>query len=356
MFMQSDHDHLSLVRTATEVSLREAIGPVRDVALLDAPALLNVGDTMIWAGQLAYMKRLGLNVRYIADMHSYDPLRLRRSLPDGGAVLLRGGGNFGDIWVGHQNFREDVARDLPDYRIVQLTQSVKFNNPGRAVQANRILGGHPDFHLLVRDELSLERASKGLPDVATSLSYDMALGWEPTRPINAPRDRVLAIAREDREAASGLAAAAPHWQMPHPLQVTDWVSAAARPRQWHATRKMLHTNGKVVLRKRTGKAPWVHVPTSPQALVERQLDYLNSWNLRWATRLFGQSRAIVTDRLHAHVMAALLGIPHVVLDNDHGKVSTVFEAYTGQFAGAFYATSLEEARDLLYRLSDDGDQ
>lgn len=346
MITQKDADHLASLRAQTETVLREAIGDHKDVALLDAPALVNVGDSLIWAGQLAYMKRLGYRVRYISDMQSFDERRLRKALPDGGAVLFRGGGNFGDVWVGHQEHRERVSTLLRDYRIVQLTQSVLFHDADRAKEANEVLGALPDFKLLVRDELSLQRASEHLPDVERTACLDMAIGWdpEPDPTVDANMERAVVIAREDREGASGLARAARSWQSPYEVLVTDWGQHVAVPQKWHRTREQLRLNRKMVAAKR--KISPI-VPALSQAGVERRIAYLNDWNVSSAVDLFRTARGIAVDRLHAHVIAARLGIPHVVLDNDHGKISAVFHAYTGQFSSAHYATTTEDAHALL---------
>lgn len=343
MFTQEDANHLESIRSATATSILDAVGDAQDVALLDAPALINVGDSMIWNGQVAYMRRLGYRVRYISDMQSYDARRLRKAMPNGGVVLLRGGGNFGDVWVGHQKFREIVARELPDYKIVQLTQSVLFRDSERAALANEVLGSHPDFHLLVRDKLSFERARAQLPDVAASMSYDMAFGWDPGVIAGGSKDRAVVIARDDREASSGLLKASSEWAESFPIAVTDWVRHNEHPAGWNRARAVLKFNGRVLAR--TGKTPLF--PTLPQIYIERRLSYLNNWNVEWATVLFSSARALVVDRLHAHVLASLMGIPHVVLDNDHGKISTVFNAYSGGFSTARYTTSTEEARELL---------
>ncbi|WP_314139196.1 polysaccharide pyruvyl transferase family protein [uncultured Plantibacter sp.] len=343
MLTPADAAHLEDVRARTAESLSKAIGSAQDVALLDAPSLINVGDSMIWEGQVAYMKRLGLSIRYRSDMQSYSAARLRRALPEGGVVLLRGGGNFGDVWLGHQAFRERVARDLPDIPIVQLTQSVLFRDPARAAEANRILGAHPAFTLLVRDELSYRRAAEQLPDVQKVMSYDMALGWDPSIPVTALRDRAVVIARDDREASSGLLAAASSWEASYEVMVTDW-GHNVHPQRWADTRGRLSANGKKVSRRRRFHLPF---PVLSQSAVEADLAYLNTWNVDYAVGLFSSAKAMVVDRLHAHVLASLLGIPHVVLDNDHGKISTVFEAYTGGFSTARYTTSTVEAREIL---------
>lgn len=349
MFTQKDADHLAALRSQTETVLREAIGDTKDVALLDAPTLVNVGDSLIWAGQLAYMERMGYRVRYISDMNSFDERRLRRALSEGGTILLRGGGNFGDVWKGHQDHRERIAQMFPEHRIVQLTQSVMFRDPERAKRANAILGAHPNFRLLVRDELSMQRATELLPNVHSTPCLDMALGWDP-RPeakIKPKRNRVLVIARDDREASSGLAKAAPKWTEAFDVTVTDWGSHAPVNEKWWRLRKQLKLHQHALqLRRKTRRL----FPALPQRVLVRWIQYMNTWNIDSAVDIFQDAQAVVVDRLHAHIIAARLGIPHVVLDNDHGKISTVYNAYTGQFSTAHYATSVDEARELLSNL------
>jgi pyruvyl transferase EpsO len=51
----------------------------------------------------------------------------------------------------------------------------------------------------------------------------------------------------------------------------------------------------------------------------------------------------VTDRLHAHILSVLLDLPHVVLDNNYGKVSGFMSCWTAGFPGVSTATSLPEA-------------
>jgi pyruvyl transferase EpsO len=70
-----------------------------------------------------------------------------------------------------------------------------------------------------------------------------------------------------------------------------------------------------------------------------------SWDSRWGFRrrlyarfaaervlrrceLLARGRAVVTERLHAHVLCVLMGIPHVVLDNTYGKIRSFYETWT----------------------------
>lgn len=339
----SDRALLGELQQATLGVLAATVGPGKDVALLDAPNLRNVGDSLIWAGQREYFRRLGLRTRYVADRRIYDPAAVRAALPSGGTILLNGGGTFGDLWETHQSHREQIASDLPDYKIVQLPQSVWFQSAQRAHQANRLLGAHPDFHLLVRDRESAARARAQLPDIATSYCWDMALGWRPPQArTEAGRDGVLVLARTDLEGTSGLSSADLANALGRPVPSVDWHNRGVAKAAWHTLRLVPRFVHRFALLRR----PAFHRPTTAA------LAGINRINIDGGVRLVRGAGLMVVDRLHAHILAVHLGIPHVLLDNSYGKVKAVYDDYTGQFSTAHYARDVDEAIALAADLHD----
>jgi pyruvyl transferase EpsO len=51
--------------------------------------------------------------------------------------------------------------------------------------------------------------------------------------------------------------------------------------------------------------------------------------LRRGIRLLTQGRRVVTDRLHAHILCVLLDMPHAIIDNSYGKLSSFVETWEG---------------------------
>ncbi|RPF19854.1 polysaccharide pyruvyl transferase family protein [Myceligenerans xiligouense] len=330
------------IRQATLVKLEAVVGTNRDVALLQAPTHPNVGDTLIWLGELAYFKTLGLRVRYVSDLSSYDPVALRRCLPPDGAILITGGGNFGDLWYDHQQDREQVAHDFLDRRIVQLPQSVWFESPERAARSNAALRHHLDLTVLVRDRASGARMAEQLADVATGYCWDMALGWAPPRFSASARPRQpLVLARVDTEASSGLAAAVAEGRLGFDADVVSWRHHGPQDLARRALRALpLASNRLAPLR---GAAMQPHL--------RRTIAGIHALNMRRGLRLFANRPFAVVDRLHAHVLAGLLGVPHVVLDNSYGKIGAVHDEYTHVLPGAHFARSIDEAAALAQALS-----
>jgi pyruvyl transferase EpsO len=57
-----------------------------------------------------------------------------------------------------------------------------------------------------------------------------------------------------------------------------------------------------------------------------------------------------TDRLHAHVLSLLQGIPHVIEDNATGKVSAFHDTWTNACTLTHWADSPAEAAELSTHL------
>jgi exopolysaccharide biosynthesis predicted pyruvyltransferase EpsI len=332
-----DRATLADLRSRTIDVLVDVIGRGTTVALLDAPNQRNVGDSMIWAGEVEYFKALDLNVVHVTDLESYDQTAVRSVLPTDGVILIHGGGNVGDLWRGHQRHREQIARDFRDHRIVQLPQSVWFAEEKYAVNANRILGAHPDFTLLVRDHETEARAAAQLPDVPRRFCWDMALGWTPSVRRTRPRTpSVLLLARTDHEGRSNLADLDLSG-LGHPTMVRDWTSAELDTLGWRLAR---------LIPKTARRWPRLKRSRLFRPLLQASFTWINRANVRSGVRLYEGRRLVVVDRLHAHILALLMGIDHVLLDNSYRKLGAVFDDYTGRFTTGSYAHDDAEAVEL----------
>jgi exopolysaccharide biosynthesis predicted pyruvyltransferase EpsI len=282
-------------------------------ALIDFPNHSNVGDNAIWLGEIAWLADAGIRVRYRCDMKSYNRAALAQSLGADGAIFIHGGGNLGDLWPKHQRLRETVIRDFPDRPIVQLPQTLHFQNAESLARTRAVFDAHRDLTLLVRDEASLElvRNEFRAPGV---LCPDMAfyLGALP-RPRSPERD-IFWLRREDREGLGD--AAAPSGAG---LEVADWLDDR-RPLPDRARRLLRRFPLRLLTRTRQGRR-------TIGRLVEASYDWQAQRRVRFGCRLLASGSVVITDRLHAHILSLLLGIPHVVLDNNYGKLRRFCETW-----------------------------
>ena len=306
-------------------------------ALVDFPNHPNVGDSAIWLGELAILRDRGIEVVYVCDVDTYTPEELRSVLGPRDAILLHGGGNFGDLYPRHQRLRERVVADFPRHRIVQLPQTLRFESPAAAGRAGDALAGHPDFHVLARDEESARIASDlGL---ATRLCPDAAFALG-SLPRSAPAVDVFWLSRTDGERAVG---GTPETSGVPTVEVADWFPGSPRgPGEWsgaafrEARRRVLAASAPARRSARRRVAP--------------RFDELAAAEVARGAALLSRGRAVVTDRLHGHILSLLLGIPHVVLDTRHGKISGFREAWTRDAEEVSSATTPADALSAATRL------
>lgn len=309
----SGHDALlsGLQRQLDDV-LRPLVASASTTAMLDFPSHSNVGDSAIWLGQLASLERVGAPApRYTCDIRTYDRHVLARRIGDG-TILLCGGGNLGDLWESDQMFRERVISDFPDNPILQLSQSIHFQSSSGLTRARGVFDRHPRLTLLLRDAESLAIARREFT-AASVLAPDMAFGLHPLARRGEPIHDVLWLKRNDHEDRWAGEAA-----IVGSARQVDWVDEDPTRliRVHDAMARML--------------AARPRVPAVVRALLSSAYPRLAHTRLERGVRLLSSARVVVTDRLHGHILCMLLGVRHVVLDNNHGKLSRFMAAWTGR--------------------------
>jgi len=60
--------------------------------------------------------------------------------------------------------------------------------------------------------------------------------------------------------------------------------------------------------------------------------------------MLGSADFIITDRLHGHIMATIMGTPHVLMDSKLGKNKDFHDTWTKDCGCTRVAGSIEEAK------------
>lgn len=299
--------------------LKDYVRAEEPLAILDFPDIRNCGDSAIWLGEMAYLKdRCGKRPAYVSRMRDFSVEDLERAVPTG-PIFIHGGGNFGDLWITHQDFRERVLEQFPNRRIIQFPQSIHYKSQERRERSARIIGGHKNFVLLVRDEESKAFAEKHF-HCEVRLCPDMAFCIGALEP-EASEFPVLAMLRADLEKAGDADRSA------YPdIPMEDWITESAR---------------QVRVAKAIGAASAL-LALKPAEVRLRKLDAAAHNRFRRGIRQISRGRAIVTDRLHVHICSLLIGRPHAVLDNSYGKIRRFMAAFSGGTDLSYKATSLDD--------------
>ncbi len=315
-------------------TLAPLISKSSSVALFDFPDHSNVGDSAIWLGEVFYLINK-LKIKIIAVDNSSLIHRPLPKLPADSVILIQGGGNFGDLYPRHQALREALITHYVDRRVIQLPQSIYFQDQAKKAECRKIFNSHRDFHLLVRDHVSLAQAQE-LHDGPSYLCPDMALCLGPRQRPVAPRYDIVCLLRTDKEKATENVSES---QKSASVLTVDWPEKPESRLEKIVDRiDTLHANyprwTKTLFRL---KHPFYH-----RLAKERML--------RGET-LLSSGKVVVTDRLHGHIMCTLLDLPHVVLDNSYRKIRNFRDAWgTGGnkcLAASTLGDAMHKARELL---------
>jgi len=299
----------------------------KPVALIEFPDHSNVGDSAIWLGTRKYLSEISLEVTYSCSTSNYSKEVLAKKIKDG-VILLRGGGYFGDLYLWAQKLFEAIITDFPSNKIIQLPQSVCFQNIENLKRTKNIFSNHSNLTLLLRDQKSFEFVRNEFSN-PSFLCPDMALALGPLPRIGNPVSEIESLLRSDIEASG--------FKLPESykdIKNIDWLKDDNTFDFW-INRQI--SNFITEFPKRLSFL---------QAFHTKVYDQIASNRLHRGVRHLSQGKVVITDRLHAHILCLLLGIPHVVLDNNYGKIRSFYETWTKSCDIALWANSLSEALEM----------
>ncbi len=328
---------LDMRRTLSE-AIASAIPSHRACAMLMFRDYDNIGDAAIWLGALNLLRELEIDVRYSQPLYRLRPETLRKAVGDG-PVLISGGGAFGDIYPKTQRFLLQIIESFEDRPIVLLPQTVFFRHQQGLEDARRVLGRHPDLTLFCRDHRSYEIARTSF-DCSVVLTPDTAVGNGPLLPKRPARQRALWLLRRDTESrgVNGLATGVPS------VDWVDAITADTRTRRRIRAEEVMYRAGRrvagVLPRAHTGAALPI---SSARRLSQSRVDAAN--------HMLSGAACVVTDRLHAHLLAVLLGRSTIAIDNNFGKIRAFYETWTEQLPTTAWVDDISEVEAALDRLA-----
>jgi len=300
------------------------------ICLIDPPGYANVGDSAILLGELKF-----LNQHFPKSRLSFFDIENYSAACDGyiaksSIILLQGGGNFGDLWPRHHEFRLNILRKFPDKRIIQLPQSISLTNPENIRKTAEAIASHSDFHLVVRDRTSFGFAKANFL-CETHICPDMAFYTELGTRSAATLD-CFSLLRRDKEVAAdhdGIKSVVSRL-FPHSSACGDWVAKSNTILGRFDERLTRYSSD----HPQTMWALMTVVVKARQAYAQQRLNF--------GVTMLCRGNVIVTDRLHAHILCCILGIDHFVFDSVDQKVSAMYRTWTYRSPNACFVESSQE--------------
>ncbi|MCK0195609.1 polysaccharide pyruvyl transferase family protein [Ancylobacter sp. 6x-1] len=282
------------------------------IAYLDYPTHNNTGDLLIFLGTMEFFRRAGWNVVYSATLDNFNIEHLRRQRFD--AIIMHGGGNFGDIYKFHQELREMIAYAFPDTPIIIFPQSIHFTDAELKTKSMDSLSAAHDLSLYTRDTRSFAIATE-TAEISSHLAPDMAHNlWEWFADLRAiPGDgTTLLHIRRDVEATP----------VPSPLlarkaEFVDWP-------QINGSRLRIQ-NG--LFRKTEILERKLGINLSTTSLFETSCRSV----VKSVARRMNRHDVWITSRLHTVILGCLLDKYVFFIDNSYGKLSTYVSTWAENF-------------------------
>lgn len=309
-------DYTSQMKQIATRRFDELFRGIDELVLVDFPDHPNVGDSAIAVGELDYFAERGVRVRAVYCIGTLQRAVLRSRTP----VAHHGGGNIAGFFEQIDRHRLRVVRGLrPSTLLVQAPQSIHFKTPAARQELVSAFAARSRLRVAVRDATAVEVLRDELPDVLLVPDAVHLIGHVPAP---APRQHVLVLARRDGESGRGTRSElGADWPRDEPdLRRDTW---------WRWKARFMGPAGALL-------------NPSPEAwrrIAERRLAR--------GVQLLSAGEVVVTDRLHAMLLALQMGRRVVAIDNNNQKLSKYARTwFTGTRAPVTFAPDFESALDL----------
>ena len=323
---QQNHSSVILSLQAEARKVLDRIIPAdAHIILLDYPNTTNVGDSLIWLGEIAYLNSRGLKPSYVCDVENYDVKTIKKILNKNSILLMHGGGNFGTVWEKIHNFRLQVLSDFPNIKIVQFPQTIHFDDEHKLKEMADAIRQQGNYTLLARSVKSYAFAKKNF-ETELHLCPDMAFFIGEINPKLKPISDRFILSRTDHEKSSEKLTDKKQFSQSNSYEIADWLEPSMYERFLH--RLQMHS---VSLRK----------AVDPSNLTLLALwNHLSAIRMKRGIQLLSKGSVVLTDRLHAHILSILIGKPHVIADNSYGKISDFYQTWTYRNAKSVLVSDL----------------
>lgn len=278
-----------------------------DYYLVDAPYIRNVGDHLIFAGEMEFFSRFpNCHCRGIHSLETFAFPEIRES----DTVFIHGGGNLGDVWSSHLDFQERVVATYPRNRIVVFPQSAHFQSSDRLERTKSIFCAHEHLTICARDEASYQFLLRHFPANEVRLVPDMAFFVRQLpqgRSQVSPKAPTLLFARFDAERQE--ADLLVRYRQHVPCEVRDWPTIEQSCDGYRHLRKL-------IAEKHYQEADCYFKEEFHPQVIQQGVDFISAY------------ARIVSMRLHGLILALLLGKTDVrYVDNSYGKIGSLCRSW-----------------------------
>jgi pyruvyl transferase EpsO len=300
--------------------IKEALTPLidSDYALLDVPDHENIGDNLIWEGELHFLNEISFKNKYEASIFFFE----QKKIPKDAIIIFHGGGNFGDIYKKTNQERLKIIAENHDKKIIIFPQTIFYQDYKNLIEDAKIINAHPNLTLCVRDHTSLKIAEEHFLNITTLLLPDMAFCLDLSIFKSSEKaNKTLFMKRRDSELN----------------ERTPQITGDYDSLDWPTFNMPKEEKWKIIGRQRKLDKIAMFMQDIPilKSFVDSRYGIKSRKGkekyIETGVEFFNQYETIYTTRLHGLILGVLMGKDMKVLDNSYGKLSDFYEAWLKDF-------------------------
>ncbi|MEJ8605400.1 polysaccharide pyruvyl transferase family protein [Riemerella anatipestifer] len=289
-----------------------------DYALIDIPDHDNIGDNLIWEGELSFLNSIPYQKYYECSLTFFDHNCIRPET----ILLLHGGGNFGDIYPVVNNFRISLIQKYQNHKIIILPQTLHYKSQETLERDSKIINEHPNITICVRDEKSESLAKQYFSNATILLLPDMAFCIDLHKiQTNKKGNKILVMDRKDNENIPL------NINIEQEYDLLDWPTFNTTKEERYKKLRFEHRLDRIALMIQR-HSPFSKYIDSRYGLKNKKR---REKFIEMGTSFFSDYRKIYTTRLHGMILAVLMGKEVVILDNSYGKLSSYHNTWLKDF-------------------------
>lgn len=287
-----------------------------EVLLTDLPYHKNIGDILIWEGEINYLRQRKIRCLSQTSFHTFDFPKL----PNDVTILLHGGGNFGDLYRVCQDFRLQIIQAYPHNKIVMLPQSLYYKDLTLMISDAQIMGQHKNLYLCARDNKTFLTMKKHfsnhillVPDMAFCID-SAEINASSSSDFCESRDKTVCwIKRRDaeynpeNEPNSGN------------LVISDWPTFERTDVIFWILEKLLGIHRRM--------KPQVVRTLIGYLIDEYASNYVRPYGVKLGFQFINKFSEVISSRLHGMILAILLSKPVRYQDNISNKLSSFCDTW-----------------------------
>ena len=292
-----------------------------DYIYLDLPYHSNLGDTLIWEGTLRFLEQLPYKCVYSTNIDYYSKPVISKDT----IIILHGGGNWGDLWPAHHQFRKKVIEDFPENRVIVFPQSVYYQEQKNLLEDASFYNAHPNVIICLRDYKSYEILNKHFPNKLL-LVPDMAFFVDISRyRRTVETNKILFATRADKELSEELELNI----IPSRAEIHDWPTLDICPKYYIRLEKLHRCTEKV--------DHLFSVQITYKVIDFYWKNIIRPHNVKTAIQFLCDYSVVYSTRLHVSILSILLEKKSCVLDNNYAKTMNFLDTwFTKEEVGFFF--------------------